>query len=483
MEGGMNRRTLVKGAAIGTAAAALPTAAAQAAARAGETRVDVAVVGGGFAGLYAADRLRRAHRKVVVLEANHRTGGRILNLPVAKGFSNVTEGGGEWINPKMPHVKKLLKRFNLRLYQNYDKGNSTLIIDGKVSRYSGTVPDIPQQAKKELLRGFFRLTRMASSVPVDAPWTARRALEWDSQTAQTWIEDNMTVPLARDFAEQAIGGAGAWGTRDMSLLFYLFVAAANGGPLELVTLNSGALSNRVVGGSEQLAIGLTKVLRDKIELKTPVTMIEHGGKTVRLTTPKGRWVADHVIVALSPTMTQQILFDPELPVDRNLSVQRTGNGAAIKAFPIYKKPFWRDKGLNGVIQSNQYLPFISFDNSPPKGDVGVLLALIENENARRLGAMSRHDRKAVILDSFAKAFGPEARNPIGYVEHNWSSQAWIRGGAASYFSPGLLTDYQYLFDKRIGRIHFAGTETATSYWGTMEGALASGDRAAQEVLS
>jgi monoamine oxidase len=214
-----------------------------------------------------------------------------------------------------------------------------------------------------------------------------------------------------------------------------------------------------------------------------VTMIEHGGKTVRLTTPNGRWVADHVIVALSPTMTQQILFDPELPVDRNLSVQRTGNGAAIKAFPIYRKPFWRDKGLNGIIQSNLYLPFISFDNSPPKSDVGVLLALIENENARRLGAMSRHDRKAEILDGLAKAFGPEARNPIGYVEHDWSRQPWIRGGAASFFGPGLLTDYQYLFDKRIGRIHFAGTETATQYWGTMEGAFASGDRAAQEVLA
>ncbi len=64
MEGGMNRRTLVKGAAIGTAAAALPPAAAQAAARAGETRVDVAVVGGGFAGLYAAEQLRRANRNL-----------------------------------------------------------------------------------------------------------------------------------------------------------------------------------------------------------------------------------------------------------------------------------------------------------------------------------------------------------------------------------------------------------------------------------
>jgi hypothetical protein len=45
---------------------------------------------------------------------------------------------------------------------------------------------------------------MAKSVPVDAPWKARKALEWDSQTAQTWIDENMTDPLAHDFAEQAI---------------------------------------------------------------------------------------------------------------------------------------------------------------------------------------------------------------------------------------------------------------------------------------
>src|SRR4051794_41544218 len=133
MEGGMNRRNLVKGAAIGTAAAAIPTAAAQAAARAGERRVDVAVVGAGLSGLYAAQTLRRAGRSVVILEANDRVGGRILNLEVGPGRNDITEGGGEWINPDMPHVKKLIKRFKLRLYQNYVKGKSTLIIDGKVS--------------------------------------------------------------------------------------------------------------------------------------------------------------------------------------------------------------------------------------------------------------------------------------------------------------------------------------------------------------
>jgi monoamine oxidase len=70
--------------------------------------------------------------------------------------------------------------------------------------------------------------------------------------------------------------------------------------------------------------GLTARLRSVIRLNSPVTMIEHGARSVRVTTPNGVWVADRVIVAMAPTMTQQILFDPVLPVMRNQSVQRMG---------------------------------------------------------------------------------------------------------------------------------------------------------------
>jgi monoamine oxidase len=89
---------------------------------------------------------------------------------------------------------------------------------------------------------------------------------------------------------------------------------------------------------------LAKPLQPKTWLSTPVTMIARGARTVRVTTPNGAWVADHVIIAMAPTMTAQILFDPVLPVPRNQSVQRTGMGDTIKAFAIYPTPFWRKTG-------------------------------------------------------------------------------------------------------------------------------------------
>jgi monoamine oxidase len=249
-----------------------------------------------------------------------------------------------------------------------------------------------------------------------------------------------------------------------------------------VTLGSGVLSERVVGGTGRLADGLAGPLAPIVRLRSPVTEIEHGRSRVRLTTPRGRWAAREAIVAMAPTMTQQILFDPPLPPNRNQSVQRTGMGSAIKCFPIYRTPFWRERGLSGVVQGNS-TPFGSaFDNSPPDASVGVILALVENAHARRMGRLSKDERRAELEEALALAFGDEARETIGYVEHDWSAEPWIRGGAAAFFAPGLLTEYRYLFDRSIGRVHFAGTETGTAFWGNMEAALASGERAAEAAL-
>jgi monoamine oxidase len=478
----MNRRTLVKGAAAGTAAAAVPVAAVEAASRAGEKRVDVVVVGAGMAGLYATHLLKKAGRKVVLLEGSDRVGGRVLNLKVGPKANEVAEAGAQWINDDERIIQTLMKRFKLKTYKNYTKGKSTLIINGKVSHFEGTtVPTLPGDGTQQLIKAVVELGKMAKTVPVDAPWDAPQADEWDSQTAENWIEDNTTNPIARDFLDIAMGGPVSVQARDISLLHYLFIAQACGGPLALLTVGSGVLADRIVGGTGRLAHGLAHPLRHVTELNTPVRRIERG-KRMRVATPNGKWVADHVIVAMSPTMTQSIQFDPVLPVQRIQAVQRTGNGSCIKVFPVYDTPFWREDGLNGIIQSNSE-PFGGvFDNSPKSGSPGVLFALVENQHARNLSKMSEDKAKAKVLDGLALALGEKARHPVRYVQHNWSEEPYLQGGAASFYPPGMLTEYRNMFSKPFGRLHFAGTETGTEFWGNMEAALQSGERTVNEVL-
>jgi monoamine oxidase len=87
------------------------------------------------------------------------------------------------------------------------------------------------------------------------------------------------------------------------------------------------------------------------------------------------------------------------------------------------------------------------------------------------------------FSQFAQFFGPQANNPIGYLETNWAAEAWSRGCPVAIPGPGVLTAYGPAIRTAAGRIHWAGTETS-GYWnGYMDGAVRSGERAAAEVLA
>ena len=67
-------------------------------------------------------------------------------------------------------------------------------------------------------------------------------------------------------------------------------------------------------------------------------------------------------------------------------------------------------------------------------------------------------------------------------EHDWSTEVWTRGCPVGLMTTGTLTQYAPALRTPCGRIHWAGTETATHWHGFMEGALESGERAAREAL-
>ena len=112
-------------------------------------------------------------------------------------------------------------------------------------------------------------------------------------------------------------------------------------------------------------------------------------------TARGR----RVIVALPPTLTGRIAWDPQMPPLRDQLTQRMPQGTVIKCMAVYDEPFWRADGLSGQATSDAGPVRVTFDNSPPSGKPGVLLGFLEGDFARRaVGA-----RREVILS--AGAFG------------------------------------------------------------------------------
>ncbi len=109
------------------------------------------------------------------------------------------------------------------------------------------------------------------------------------------------------------------------------------------------------------------------------------------------------------------------------------------------------------------------------------MGFMEGADGRKALGLTPAQRRAATAASFARYFGPKAAKPRAYVERSWAGEEFSRGCYSGFFPPGVWTDYGHVLRAPVGRIHWAGTETATVWNGYMDGAVRSGQRAASEV--
>jgi monoamine oxidase len=327
-------------------------------------------------------------------------------------------------------------------------------------------------------------------VPCDQPWTAPNAAEWDGQTVETWKQNNLATDNGRFLLDVGIEAVFAAEARDLSLLFLLFYIASAGnestpGTFErLINTGGGAQESRFVGGSQLVSIRMAKRLDKRVVLGAPARRIEQSRSGVRVFSDAGLVASGkRVIVAMAPSLAGRIEYRPALPALRDQLTQRVPNGSVIKCEAVYDKPFWRDAGLTGQAVSDASPVRITFDNTPPDGSPGVLLGFIEGTAAREYTRKTASERRAAVLNNFATYFGDRALKPTAYYEMNWSTDPWTRGCYTGFMPPGVLLDYGAALRRPVGRIHWAGTETATIWAGYMDGAVRSGQRAAKEALA
>jgi monoamine oxidase len=150
---------------------------------------------------------------------------------------------------------------------------------------------------------------------------------------------------------------------------------------------------------------------------------------------------------------------------------------------VYDEPFWRQDGITGNTVATDDDIEISLDTTQPGHPQGVMATYCAGPRARKIAGMSQEDRHEIMRAMLTARLGPKAAHPIDILEQNWAEEAWTRGCSMGHFPTGVLTQYGHLLRQPVGRLHWAGTETATMSYGAMDGAVRSGERVCEEILA
>jgi monoamine oxidase len=441
--------------------------------------VDVAVIGGGLSGLRAARALADAGREVVVLEARDRVGGRLLNMALGDGAT--VDVGGQWVGSDHTRVQRLAGELGVEIFAQHGAGRNLLDVGGKRRRYRGTIPRLGPRVLWDVFVARRRIDRLARAVGADRPWAAERAAELDAETLAEWCERNVGTAVARELI--GLAGRTVWGTgpEEISMLHAAFYVASAGSFDKLIDTEGGAQQDRLDGGAQLLPLGLAESLGERVRLGAPVRRISQDGACVRIAADGVEVEAERAIVAAPPAIAARIELDPLAPGRPQLA-ERLRPGALTKCMALYEEPFWRADGFSGESVTDAGPVTLTFDSSPRDGSSGVLLGFVGGPEARELAALPDVERRAAVLACFERLYGPRAAQPLDYAEQTWSEEEWSGGGPTSNFGPGGWTACGPTLRKPVGRVHWAGTETATIWSGYMEGALQAGERAAAEVV-
>jgi monoamine oxidase len=470
---------------------ALPEAAQAAT---GALSADVVVVGAGLSGLSAARNLVAAGKSVIVLEARNRVGGRTLNHSIDTS-GHIAEAGGEFVGPTQDRILALASAVGVGTFDAYDTGNNVYVNGPLTLKYAdappfGTAPADPLLTP-DLVLLVQQIDSDAATIDTSAPWQNANALAWDAITLETWVRQkavnaDYTLPVLAA-ATQALWGCEP---RDVSYFYAVtYVAgagnASNVGTFErLLDVKGGAQQSRFVGGSQLVSINVAKALGSRVHLGQAVRSISQTSTGVVVRTDALQVNAKRAVVALPPPMAARLTYSPALPNDRDRIMQRCYMGALMKVEAVYAAPFWRDSGLTGQFLTVGGPVGYGFDNSPPDGSKGVLAGFVGGDYNHAYGAMTPAARKAAVLAQFVRVLGDSRfATPIDYFDMDWVSEPWSRGGPTGLFASGALSAYGPALRAPVGRIHWAGTETAEFWAGYMDGAVRSCERVAAEVVA
>lgn len=436
---------------------------------------DVVIIGAGLAGLTAADQLQEAGLDVLVVEGRDRVGGRIRTTEIA---GVPVDAGATWIAPDHEALHALITRMQAQIVPQFHQGKSVISFNGR--RRAESLTALAPWVALDIARIMTGLQKMADRLPMSAPWTHERAAAWDTISLGEWLTSRRALKDTRKFITMiAMVHFGA-PVHDISLLNALRYIRTIGGLEHMMAVEGGDQQDRLAETMHSLVDRYAQTLGHRVIVGQPVERIVTAGDRVTVHTAELRIDARYAIVTAAPSHRANIEFTPDLP-EGHYGLSRSWRlGALSKAFVAYERPFWRDRGLSGEAVSDSDTVFLTFDVSPDADGPGILMVFCD---ARGVDHHDRDERARLVIRQLMHLYGDDARRIIDYQDFSWGNDTFAPGGPNPAVAPKAWTTFGRYLREPVGLIHWAGTETADQYSGTMNGAILSGHRVAGEVLA
>ncbi|HKY95527.1 MAG TPA: NAD(P)/FAD-dependent oxidoreductase [Kiloniellales bacterium] len=423
---------------------------------------DVIVVGGGLAGLTAAREVTRRGLTALVVEARDRVGGRAwLKRDALAGHA--LEMGGAWFDPSETFAWAEIQRYRLPVTRGVvaDWPNAWLK-DGTLHRSSLPV-DWRELASLERLA--FEMNLAARRIDLARP-LAEQSLEDLDIPLDAFLARQPMQPETRAIAEVFLRAYGSGPAPLISTLHLLRRAAAAGGMVGFVTSGSGY---RLQGGTAALVDALAADCGAPLRLSQPVRSIRQDAGGVTLATADGRLRARAAVIAVPMNALKRIAFDPPLSREKlALSTEELG----CIGFKVWM--LVRDAPTDlFACGAGSGIDWLSSEGGGTK------------EGALMVGygcdadALDVSDRRAV--ERAVRSFLTEAE-VIDHVAHDWRHDPYA-GETWAVFRPGQVIRAERALRQAEGRLHFAGSHSATRWVGFMDGAIESGIRAGAETVA
>ncbi|MGI9604598.1 MAG: flavin monoamine oxidase family protein [Acidimicrobiales bacterium] len=441
----------------------------------------VVVIGGGAAGLSAANRLQDAGIDAVIVEGRSRLGGRIHTVDVDGSDTAWVDMGAAWIDDHRTN----------RVYHLIEPAGA------------GVEPTLP------------RLTNVRAYDERPSRWVGRGRTML-AMAKYAWRSHRLKRPTTEfaDLGERIDAMLGDNPDRADEYLVKATAELLDGGPVGNTHQNAFSdgpweylrykekTSVMVVGGFRHVVDALSAPLdNDRIFLDHEVVSVSCSSSSevphpIRVETANGTtFEGTHVIVTVPIGVLQAnaIAFDPPLPAEKQDVIERMGVGNVEKVALTFASPFWRekpDRAVHFFSVPNSYAPqSVIIDvtdtaGAAPGGSASACLVAICAAEVAKATADRPHDAVEATLATLQRMFPNRYQPPVATAVSTWSSDPFSQG-VYSYPTPRTRPgDYALLGEPIHDRkVLFAGDWcTAGTYLSSVEGAIVSGERAAEAII-